>query len=231
RDAGDLVTAAERFAQAGTYRDAPVLLREVREALLPFEEAFATGEMAMEQGRYEAAIAAFLPIARALPNFPKILEELEAARAASEIDALSRAEAAAARGDWEAAVRAWREVLGENPENLAIRERLASTLRANAPIVFTRNQRLMVVRPDGQGEQTLVQDVPASWPVWSPDRSQIAFIAPSGYSNATGRRLFVVSADGQNLRELARGLRPYTWPVWSPDGQWIAYTEEGMTAG
>jgi Tol biopolymer transport system component len=231
RDAGDLVTAAQRFAQAGTFRDAPVLLREVREALRPFNEAFAAGEVALAQGRNEEAIAAFLPIARALPNFPKVLDELEAARAASEIDALSRAEVAAARGDWETAVQAWRNVLSENPDDLAIRERLASTLRANAPIVFTRGQRLMVVRPDGQGEQTLVQDVPASWPVWSPDRSQIAFIAPSGYGNATGRRLFVVGADGQNLRELARGLRPYTWPVWSPDGQWIAYTVEGMTAG
>jgi len=47
RDAGDLVSAAKGFAQAGSYHDAPVLLREVREALRPFDETFAAGEAAL----------------------------------------------------------------------------------------------------------------------------------------------------------------------------------------
>jgi dipeptidyl aminopeptidase/acylaminoacyl peptidase len=57
-----------------------------------------------------------------------------------------------------------------------------------------------------------------SGPRWSPDGSQVAFAG--GFFN---RRLFVVGADGSNLRELTVGPGGASDPVWSPTGTRIAF--------
>lgn len=60
-----------------------------------------------------------------------------------------------------------------------------------------------------------------SEPAWSPDGKKIAFARyPSSNNNAS--RIFVVNADGSDLRMLSS--RPYEHsPTWSPDGRRIAF--------
>lgn len=61
-------------------------------------------------------------------------------------------------------------------------------------------------------------------PEWSPDASQVAFIS-TGYSAPPGS-LFVVSSDGDDLRELSSvedGVDNFSW---SPDGTTLAFTTE-----
>jgi Tol biopolymer transport system component len=60
----------------------------------------------------------------------------------------------------------------------------------------------------------------AGWPVWSPDRLQIAFVNANvvGGPNREGG-IYVMNADGGWERLLARGGYQ---PVWSPDGGKIA---------
>ncbi len=59
-----------------------------------------------------------------------------------------------------------------------------------------------------------------STPVWSPDGRRIAF---------ADRQIYVMDADGSNLRRLTSGSRVDQWPSWSPDGSTIAYSNSGKT--
>jgi Tol biopolymer transport system component len=58
----------------------------------------------------------------------------------------------------------------------------------------------------------------ALMPTWSPDGSRIAF---------TNGHIWVMQADGSNLRQLTRGDGVDLWPTWSPDGSTIAYSDSG----
>lgn len=57
------------------------------------------------------------------------------------------------------------------------------------------------------------------YPLWSPDGSQLIFMASGDDS-----LLYIIDADGGNLRELAPGMS-VSWEsyAWSPDGEWIAF--------
>jgi TolB protein len=71
------------------------------------------------------------------------------------------------------------------------------------------------------GGRTNLTNNPAddSTPVWSPNGKLIAFT-----SNRDGRpQIFVMNADGTNLRKLSQGDTPDFEPTWSPDGNWIAF--------
>lgn len=58
-----------------------------------------------------------------------------------------------------------------------------------------------------------------SRPVWSPDGAQIAFSNNSDGDN----ELYVIDADGDNLRQLTDNDTNDRDPVWSPDGEQLAY--------
>jgi Tol biopolymer transport system component len=56
-------------------------------------------------------------------------------------------------------------------------------------------------------------------PAWSPDKSQIAFV-----SNRDGNNeLYVMNADGNEVKRLTNTLESETAPSWSPDGTRIIY--------
>lgn len=56
---------------------------------------------------------------------------------------------------------------------------------------------------------------------WSPDGEKIAF-----RSNLYGTNdIYVVDADGCNLKTLAQSLRGVSFPKWSPDGEKIAFSK------
>ncbi len=84
--------------------------------------------------------------------------------------------------------------------------------------------RIVVVRSDGSGSH-YVAPAPSrflhsvSMPAWSPDGRRIAFVDdPNGNQD-----IYVVDADGSNLRRVTRSPAVDEFPTWSPDGGTIAY--------
>ncbi len=91
-------------------------------------------------------------------------------------------------------------------------------------IAFTSDragaQQIYVMRPNG-GEQRKLTDDPVAFhtelrPAWSADGATIAFVAerdpPLGNTE-----IYVVDANGHNVRRLTRNKVYDDWPAWSPD--------------
>src|ERR1700704_473184 len=58
-----------------------------------------------------------------------------------------------------------------------------------------------------------------SYPAWSPDGKQIAFASDrDGVMN-----IYVMDADGKNVKALTKGQELSRVPTWSPDGKKIAF--------
>ncbi len=82
------------------------------------------------------------------------------------------------------------------------------------------NWEIYVMEGDESSLRRLT-DNPAedSFPVWSPDGSQILF-----HSNRNGNfDIFVMNSDGSGLRQLTSDARADTFPSWSPDGTQIVF--------
>ena len=76
------------------------------------------------------------------------------------------------------------------------------------------------MRADGSAQRRLTR---GNDPSWSPDGRRIAL---SVYRNRSGSRIWVIDADGRDLRRLTTAEHPYdthSSPVWSPDGKTIAF--------
>jgi TolB protein len=61
-------------------------------------------------------------------------------------------------------------------------------------------------------------------PVWSPDGTRIAFSSTREHSGNT--EIYVMNADGSNLRRLTNNPAIDTTPTWSPTGTQIAFTSD-----
>jgi len=90
---------------------------------------------------------------------------------------------------------------------------------------------IYVMRPDGTDVRRVTVTIPVdgqergSWvPAWSPDRKRIAFA--SNRDSGEKANLYVVDADGHNLKRLSdhEGF-DYT-PDWSPDGSQIVFVSD-----
>jgi Tol biopolymer transport system component len=65
--------------------------------------------------------------------------------------------------------------------------------------------------------------IDAAWsPVWSPDDKQIAFSGSKGGITD----LYIVNADGKNLRQITNDKYGDLQPAWSPDGTRIAFASD-----
>ncbi len=72
---------------------------------------------------------------------------------------------------------------------------------------------LFVMNADASNLVTLAE---GRDPAWSPDGTRIAFDQQGN--------IWVINADGTNLRQLTYDPTPKLYPAWSPDGSQIAYT-------
>ena len=226
-DAGRYQDAIAGFAAAAGFRDADARRAAADAALAPYRVAYENGLAAVDAGRFAEGVAALLPVARDQPEFGDVLARLGDARR-RQADALrAEAKAAEARRDWPAAERALTALAAADPGDAAVAPRLATLRREHGPLVLARDHALYLVGPDGSDERLLTDAVPALWPVWSPDRSRVAFVSLDPAAGAEAGEqidLYVVGADGAGLKRLAGDVAAHTAPVWSPDGSRIAYT-------
>jgi serine/threonine protein kinase/Tol biopolymer transport system component/ABC-type branched-subunit amino acid transport system substrate-binding protein len=66
---------------------------------------------------------------------------------------------------------------------------------------------------------------------WSPDGQQIVFDAGSdpdvSHEHEHDHDLYIVNADGSDLRQITSGYTNDIFPAWSADGEWIAFHRNG----
>lgn len=87
--------------------------------------------------------------------------------------------------------------------------------------------KIYTVNPDGSDQTQLVDLANSSTLVWSPDGSKLAFARRIGGN----WELYLVNADGSELKRLTNNRRNQFNPVWSPDGSKLAFEDWGNKLG
>ena len=102
----------------------------------------------------------------------------------------------------------------------------------HAKIVFNSGSDIYVMDDDGRNAKILVKRVDragVSWPAWSPDGKQIAFVR-----NTTKPKqgqtfaIVIINSDGTEEHQLTGGDRFEGFPIWSPDGKYLAFTSDRL---
>ncbi len=85
----------------------------------------------------------------------------------------------------------------------------------------TGKPEIFLIPSDGNGTpQNLTNSNSANtYPAWSPDHHRIAFV-----SDRDGNlQIYVMDADGHNVKQLTKGAEISRAPAWSPDGKQLAF--------
>lgn len=220
---GRLPEAIDAYEAANGYRDAEARRSAVVAKLAPYRAAVVEGVAALDAARYDAAIASLLPVARELPTYEHAALLLAQARSAREADLRRQVETATGHHDWLTVERLLATLAAEDPSDTDLATRLGEIRRQHAPMVFARDDALYLAGPDLADERLITDAVPVAWPLWSPDRSRIAFVSDGASSSLNGA-LYVINADGTGLKRLVDGASPRSLPMWSPDGTRLLYT-------
>ena len=226
--AHDYDAAVVAFAAAGDFRDARARHDALDAVLGPARLAYLDALAAFDARRYDTAVALLEPVARTLPGYRDTVPTLDAARRQRD-DSLLLAAREAERGrDWLAAERALATLAVLYPADADLATRLRTLRQAHAPITIARPDGLYLVGPDGGDERLVTDDLPATFPVWNPSRTQIAFLSPGADRMGTGgprpTDLVLIVPDEGGPVTVATALSPVQPPSWSPDGGRIAVT-------
>jgi Tol biopolymer transport system component len=222
--AGDIVAAREGFMAIVGYRDAADRAREIEIRLEPLEAGYLDGLQAIERGDYAAAVELLAPVAEQAPALRDAVTRLEDARRLLAADLRRDVDAAETVRDWPVAERTLRELVALDPSDNDSRSRLSLMQREHGPVVLGNDRALWLVAPDGSEPRQLTDAVHVIWPVWSPDRSQIAFLAPDPDDPMGNVSLYRIAVDGSTPERLVDGVSAHAAASWSPDGTRIAYT-------
>jgi Tol biopolymer transport system component len=220
---GDYEAAIALFADAGDHLDAAAR-REATVALLaPYQANYLDGLAALDDGGFEEAVTELLPVATNLPRYRDAMVLLEEARHRWQEELIRQANIAEEEHDWLTAERALSQAVINDPANADLPVRLSELRKHHSPMVYTWNGALYMTGPDLADERLITSEVEAILPVWSPDRTKIAFYSAETEDVENSVRLYVVDVDGSNLKMLADEVYSDGWPSWSPDGTKIAF--------
>ena len=182
------------------------------------------GLQAIDEGNYAAAVDLLQPVADQAPGLKDVVARLDDARHLLADDLRRDADAAETVHDWSNAEQTLRQLVALDGGDASSRQRLATLQREHGPIVLGKDRALWLVAPDGSEAHQLSDALHVIWPVWSPDRSQIAFLAPDPDDPMGNVSLYKVAVDGASPQLLASGVSAHAPPTWSPDGTRLAYT-------
>lgn len=222
--AGNLPEAIAQFGQAGGYRDAQEQRVTTQQRLAPYQAALLDAQSALDQGDNQRAVTLLRSVAIAMPDNQIAGNLLAIAEERFRADLARSITIATTNRDWLEVERTTLELAfwdGASPDEDA----LAALRLAHAPLLFTRNGALYRIGPNLADESLIFDQTPVTAPLWSPDRSRIAFFSVIPGAERFGA-LFVIDADGGNPRLIdeAAILSP---PAWSPDGRQLVYVAPG----
>ncbi len=221
---GDLVSAHQGFTAIAGYRDAASRAEEMEIQLGPLEASYVDGLQAIERGEYATAVEVLAPVAERAPTLKDVVIRLEDAERLLANELWREVDAAETVHDWPAAESILRDLVALDPVDQSARERLATVQREHGPIVLGNDRALWLVAPDGSEPRQITDALHIIWPVWSPDRTQIAFLAPDPEDPMGNVSLYRIGIDGSSLQRLVNGVSAHAPPAWSPNGESIAYT-------
>jgi hypothetical protein len=100
---------------------------------------------------------------------------------------------------------------------------------SNGLIAFTRGDgSIYVASPEGgRGQRITDPSLRAAWPAWSPDGTTIAFDGGRGAEHG----IYLMQADGSDVRLLVRTHRSYTQPAWTREGRSLLYVDDAIVPG
>jgi Tol biopolymer transport system component len=222
--AGDLISARDGFSAIAGYRDATHRAAEIATRLRPLEANYIDGLLAIDEGEFAKAVELLAPVADEAPGLKDVATRLNDAKSLLANELRRDVDAAETVHDWPGAERILRQLVALDASDVATRRRLGSLQRERGPLLLGNDRALWLIAPDGSDPQQITDSLQVIWPVWSPDRAQIAFLAPDPDDPMGNVSLYTVGIDGASPRHLVDGVSAHAAPIWSPDGTRIAYT-------